>query len=176
MHASSSSQDSVAPIGKANPVSIDGKTGRPEEEASPAAKAGNTVSAVQETADSDAAADIAHMDDLSTEADHLRTEREGLVARLGSAQQQLAEARKAIDQKEGHLQGLQASAVIVCAWRSMTYGCHLYCCSSPSLLNLSADLFSTISCFSFTSSSTSSSASSPSSSSPFVLYCSSLPT
>ena len=44
------------------------------------------------------------------EVDRLQTERGVLAAKLGEAQQQLAEARKAIDQKEGHLQGLQVSS------------------------------------------------------------------
>lgn len=49
---------------------------------------------------------------LDTEVAQLKTDRQLLISRLGTAEQLLAEARRAVDQKEGHLQGLQVSAAI----------------------------------------------------------------
>ncbi len=69
--------------------------------------AGSTDSATAAVGAS--AEDTAELSSLRAEVDCLQTERGLLAAKLGKAQQQLAEARKAIDQKEGHLQGLQVS-------------------------------------------------------------------
>ena len=48
---------------------------------------------------------------LDTEVGQLKTEKQLLIGRLGTAEKLLAEARSAIDQKEGHLQGLQVCVV-----------------------------------------------------------------
>lgn len=52
-----------------------------------------------------------HMVKLDTEIGQLKTEKQLLIGRLGTAERLLAEARSAINQKEGHLQGLQVSAI-----------------------------------------------------------------
>lgn len=44
---------------------------------------------------------------LDNEVAQLKTDRQLLISRVGTAEQLLAEARRAIEQKEGHLQGLQ---------------------------------------------------------------------
>ena len=49
---------------------------------------------------------------LDTEVGHLQTEKQLLIGRLATAEKLLAEARTAVDQKEGHLQGLQVGVVI----------------------------------------------------------------
>lgn len=48
---------------------------------------------------------------LDTEVAQLKTDRQLLISRVGAVEQMLAEARRAVDQKEGHLQGLQVGAV-----------------------------------------------------------------
>ena len=48
---------------------------------------------------------------LDTEVARLKTDRQLLVGRLEAAEQLLAEARSAVDQEEGHLQGLQVCAL-----------------------------------------------------------------
>ena len=48
---------------------------------------------------------------LDTEVAQLKTDRQLLISRVGAVEQMLAEARRATDQKEGHLQGLQVGAV-----------------------------------------------------------------
>lgn len=65
---------------------------------------------------------------LDTEVAQLKTDRQLLISRLGTAEQLLAEARRGIDQKEGHLQGLQVSAAI-CPFS-------FSCCSSSLLPTL----------------------------------------
>lgn len=57
---------------------------------------------------------------LDTEIGQLKTEKQLLSGRLGTAERLLAEARSAIDQKEGHLQGLQVSVV-----KSACFPCRL---------------------------------------------------
>ena len=47
---------------------------------------------------------------LDTEVAQLKTDRQLLISRVGAVEQMLAEARRATDQKEGHLQGLQVGA------------------------------------------------------------------
>lgn len=49
---------------------------------------------------------------LDTEVGTLKTERQLLIGRLRTAEQLVAEARGTVDQKEGHLQGLQVSSHI----------------------------------------------------------------
>lgn len=62
--------------------------------------------------------------ELGMEIAQLKRDNQLLVGRLGTAEQQLAEARSAVDQKEGHLQGLQVS-VVVCHSLSSLQACIL---------------------------------------------------
>lgn len=62
---------------------------------------------------------------LDTEVAQLKTDRQLLISRVSASEQMLAEARRAVDQKEGHLQGLQVGAV-----------------THPSLALLQADVWS----------------------------------
>ncbi len=126
--SSSSSQDSILAAGKAHPASRDAS--KPATDPIPSAKRGSTDSAAaaavgtagdRATGSTDSAVaavgtvggasaeNTAELGSLRAEVARLQTERGVLAAKLGDAQQQLAEARKAIDQKEGHLQGLQVS-------------------------------------------------------------------
>lgn len=100
----SSSQDSTPAAGKEHPAR--------QTDSTPCAKCGNADSgaaAAVGTVGSASAEDAAELGSLRAEVAHLQTERGVLAAKLGEAQQQLAEARRAIEQKEGHLQGLQVS-------------------------------------------------------------------
>ncbi len=123
--SSSSSQDSIPAAGKAQPAGTGGDASKPATDPTTSAKHGNADSAVAAaaasvgtvgdgatvgTVESASAEDTAELGSLRAEMDRLQTERGVLAAKLGDAQQQLAEARKAIDQKEGHLQGLQVSS------------------------------------------------------------------
>ena len=125
--STSSSQHSTPAAGKAHPASRDAS--KPATDPNPCANRGNADSAAavgtagdMATGSSDSAVaavgtvgsapagDTAELASLRAEVDRLQTERGVLAAKLGEAQQQLAEARKATDQKEGHLQGLQVSS------------------------------------------------------------------
>ena len=120
--STSSSQDSIPAAGKAHLASTGHDASKPATaDSTPAAKHGNAESAAAVgdgaggSTDSAVAAavggasteDTAELGSLRAEVARLQTEGGLLAAKLGDAQQQLAEARKAIDQKEGHLQGLQ---------------------------------------------------------------------
>ena len=125
--STSSSQHSTPAAGKAHPASRDAS--KPATDPNPCANRGNADSAAAAvgiagdmatgssdsavaavgTVGSASAVDTAELASLRAEVDRLQTERGVLAAKLGEAQQQLAEARKATDQKEGHLQGLQVS-------------------------------------------------------------------
>ncbi|DBB03226.1 TPA: hypothetical protein ACH3X1_013287 [Trebouxia sp. C0004] len=127
--SSSSSQDSTPAAGKAQSASTGCDASKIATDPTPSARRGNADSAAAATAgtvgdmaagsdDSAAAAavdtvggvsaeDNAELSSLRAEVARVHTERGLLAAKLGDAQQQLAQARKAIDQKEGHLQGLQ---------------------------------------------------------------------
>ncbi len=132
--STSSSQDSIPAAGKTQPASTGCDASKPATDLTRLTRHGNADSAAAAAAaaavgtvgdmaagssDSAAAAvgtvggasaeDTAELGSLRAEVDRLQTERGVLAAKLGDAQQQLAEARKAIDQKEGHLQGLQVS-------------------------------------------------------------------
>ena len=137
--SSSSSQHSVLAAGKAQQASTSRDASKPAAEPSPSARHGNADSAAAaaaavgkvgdraagstdsagaaavaavSTVGSASAEDTTELGGLRAEVDRLQTERGLLAAKLGDAQQQLEEARKAIDQKEGHLQGLQVSFVL----------------------------------------------------------------
>jgi len=120
--STSSSQDSTPAAGKAHPASTGHDASKPATaDPTPSAKHGNadsaaavgdgavgsTDSAVAAAVGGASAEDTAELSSLRAEVARLQTEGGLLAAKLGDAQQQLAEARKAIDQKEGHLQGLQ---------------------------------------------------------------------
>ena len=124
MLASSSSQDSVA--GNAKPANTSRAVGHPQPGQTPAAGSGRADSADQ----SGTAEGAARLSSLQGEVEGLRGERGVLAARLGAAEQQLAEARQALDQKEGHLQGLQVTVPpsSVLGITAVSWYCALSCC------------------------------------------------
>ena len=109
----SSLQYSVASTGNANPASTGATSDMVQVDADSVAKTGHADAAAQGTEGTASEEDGATLGKLSAEIDHLRKERGELFVRLGNAEQHLAEARKVIEQKEGHLQGLQASGAPV---------------------------------------------------------------
>ena len=70
---------------------------------------------------------------LDTEVAQLKTDRQLLISRVGTTEQLLAEARQDIEQKEGHLQGLQVGAV---TWTPLWLLFKLVCSPSHTTSNV----------------------------------------
>ena len=94
MLASSSSQDSAALTGNADPANTSRAVSHPQPDQDPAAGSGQADSAGT-SGTADGAAELSR---LQGEVDRLQSERGVLAARLDTAEHQLAEASQALDQ------------------------------------------------------------------------------